>query len=538
MKKIIFIFSTILLFAVSCQTDDPEPEKKTIFDTTFVSDTIWTEKIVTVYDTVKITILPDGTLSNTSWVKYIIDPANNIKDSVNVENEKTINLKNDVTRKGYDFLYWSNNPDGNGFQYKGGTEFRVTTHITLYAIWQSRDGITSAELYDFLAGCANGSTVDVKIVDVAPDFAAIRKALNKFYRVKVNLDLSGATQMKSMVWSFWEYNMNTSITNLLTVKLPSNLTSLPSNAFNSCEQLQSIHIPDGVTSIGENALNNCKTLKEIIIPNNVTTIGKGAFAGCSSITEISIPPSVESMPLNFSGCTALTKVTHSLKECTSTYFGGCKSLTSIVIPEIRELSSDAFYYCENLSEIVLPINLEKIGFNSFSNCNSLVKIKIPDGVTTISDNCFISCENLEEVELPETVLYLGEGSWDNPGGPGYAFMYCPKLKKVNISKSVKTIHLRGCESLTSLDIPDGVTSLILEYCGVTSVTIPESVTYLNLEATSLTSLKLECTTPPTLASWGLRNIEYSGTIYVPSSSVNAYKTADGWKDYADQIVGY
>ena len=27
-------------------------------------------------------------------------------------------------------------------------------------------------------------------------------------------------------------------------------------------------------------------------------------------------------------------------------------------------------------------------------------------------------------------------------------------------------------------------------------------------------------------------------IYVPAASVEAYKAADGWSDYADYIVGY
>lgn len=28
------------------------------------------------------------------------------------------------------------------------------------------------------------------------------------------------------------------------------------------------------------------------------------------------------------------------------------------------------------------------------------------------------------------------------------------------------------------------------------------------------------------------------TIYVPRNSVDAYKAADGWKEYADDIEGY
>ena len=30
----------------------------------------------------------------------------------------------------------------------------------------------------------------------------------------------------------------------------------------------------------------------------------------------------------------------------------------------------------------------------------------------------------------------------------------------------------------------------------------------------------------------------SGTIYVPMESLELYRTADGWADYADSIVGF
>jgi hypothetical protein len=48
-------------------------------------------------------------------------------------------------------------------------------------------------------------------------------------------------------------------------------------------------------------------------------------------------------------------------------------------------------------------------------------------------------------------------------------------------------------------------------------------------------LKLKGTTPPSLRyGW----IGFDKTIYVPQSAVDDYKAADGWKDHADQIVGY
>ena len=74
---------------------------------------------------------------------------------------------------------------------------------------------------------------------------------------------------------------------------------------------------------------------------------------------------------------------------------------------------------------------------------------------------------------------------------------------------------------------------------LTSITIPKTVTsidrYIFDDCTSLTSLTVKANTPPTLE----KGIGYSGTIYVPSSAVNAYKTADIWKNYyANYIVGY
>jgi hypothetical protein len=44
-------------------------------------------------------------------------------------------------------------------------------------------------------------------------------------------------------------------------------------------------------------------------------------------------------------------------------------------------------------------------------------------------------------------------------------------------------------------------------------------------------------TPPT-ADHIFTNCNTDLKIYVPMESVNAYKSADDWSDYADAIVGY
>ena len=52
--------------------------------------------------------------------------------------------------------------------------------------------------------------------------------------------------------------------------------------------------------------------------------------------------------------------------------------------------------------------------------------------------------------------------------------------------------------------------------------------------TSLTSVTIEATTPPTLGN----NVFYNTNecpIYVPSESVEIYKAANGWSNYASRI---
>ena len=50
--------------------------------------------------------------------------------------------------------------------------------------------------------------------------------------------------------------------------------------------LTSITIPNNITSIGDTAFAGCYELTSIVIPNSVTSIGDGAFYYCSSLTSI------------------------------------------------------------------------------------------------------------------------------------------------------------------------------------------------------------------------------------------------------------
>ena len=66
------------------------------------------------------------------------------------------------------------------------------------------------------------------------------------------------------------------------------------SAFYNCSGLMSVRIPSGVTSIGDHAFFGCSGLTSVTIPSSVTRIGSLAFRSCSRIKNVEfqgVPPS-------------------------------------------------------------------------------------------------------------------------------------------------------------------------------------------------------------------------------------------------------
>ncbi len=105
---------------------------------------------------------------------------------------------------------------------------------------------------------------------------------------------------------------------------------------------------------------------------------------------------------------------------------------------------------------------------------------------------------------------------------------------------------KACSSLTNIIIPAGVTSINHHaFClctSLTDVTIPSSITlidnYAFVNCNLLTSLTIQAPVPPALGTSVLYNTNSSLIIYVPIASVDEYKAASGWSNFASKITGY
>ena len=180
-------------------------------------------------------------------------------------------------------------------------------------------------------------------------------------------------------------------------------------------------------------------------------------------------------------------------------FQNCYSLTNIVIPEsVLSIGNYAFGSCYPLTSISIPASVSSIGRAAFSGCYSLTSIVIPENVSSIGDSAFSGCYSLTSIVIPESVSSIGN----------YVF--------------------QNCYSLTSIVIPESVSS------------IGDSITSANCysfnSCFSILKYVFNRTTPPTLARKdAFNNINSACKIYVPDGSVNAYKSATNWVNYADYI---
>jgi len=331
---------------------------------------------------------------------------------------------------------------------------------------------------------------------------------------------------------------------------------------NTYENGQGVITFDGdVTQIGKVAFCYCETLKSITIPDSVTTIGDGAFVDCISLEAfygkftsldnrcLVINNTLIAFAL---GCGATDyTISNGITAIGGGAMRSCYSITNLTITDtVVSIGEEAICNCTSLETIKLSNNITKIDDWAFFNCTALKSINIPNSITTIGDGLFAECSSLISITIPNSVTSIGE----------QAFLGCSSLTTFYgkfASADNRCLIIDGVlnsfaqSGLTKYTIPNGVTSIRDDaFFGCTSlksITIPDSVTSIGnsafCECTSLNEVYCKPITPPTAVSsaWGwsaFNNNASDRKIYVPRNSVEAYKTAEYWSNYASDIVGY
>ncbi len=271
-------------------------------------------------------------------------------------------------------------------------------------------------------------------------------------------------------------SMNTfrECTSLRTVTfLGNSVEFIGGSVFYKCTSLRSINLEalTNLTGIGTDAFRYCESLLSVTIPESVTTLGNAIFADCTSLRSADIRSAAPIGVSEFDGCTDLATVTFN--------------------PAITAIGSSAFLDCTSLDNVVLPAELEMLGFSRSSLSSN---ISAPSYIT--STKVFQNCTSLTSIAIPAKVTELF----------GYTFAGCTSLAEVDLG-SVQAIYgnvFEDCTSLKSIDLPDtllnlgvgkeidqstsSVTSSTDKYAfagsGLTSISIPSSVIAIGASAFS------------------------------------------------------
>lgn len=206
------------------------------------------------------------------------------------------------------------------------------------------------------------------------------------------------------------------------VSIPGNNTFIGANAFQSCVKITSLDITK-VKYLGSGCFRNCSGLSKVTVPvsakigqklaatpsdykltgNANETSGEYAFADCYNLTEATIESGITTVPDHmFAYCGELKTVR---VPATVTSIGGgafrqCFSLSSIDMPEVNSIGSEAFWGCFNLKgDLVLSNKVKNLGNQAFGY-TSLTGVKWEGAAgCTIGNNVFTGCHFLEYVDL-------------------------------------------------------------------------------------------------------------------------------------------
>ena len=338
---------------------------------------------------------------------------------------------------------------------------------------------------------------DVKIKSLPPYFLNIAERWNK----------------SPMVKSHWK----------ATLTLPDTLEEIGEYALSHMDWLEEVKFPETLKVIGAHALTDCGYQYHITLSlPNVEEIGEGALSANPSLTlkvgdklkKIGEGAFLNAKNVTFEGSKEFVKEDGSLVSQDTLIHIPIRFKGTYTVPDgITRIGNCAGHCTFGITKVVCNSTVRSIGKEAFC-ASHMETIELPDTLTEIDDEAF-STSRLTTVAIPTKVTELREG----------VFTYCNCLQSVVILGELSVFH-HSFYVTKDDNYKDSVFELTIH-----TQTPPAFVS-------DIAQMKEEEGKKRLI---GEKEKEYAdrlslSKIVVPRASVDAYKSADGWKDYADNIV--
>ena len=308
-------------------------------------------------------------------------------------------------------------------------------------------------------------------------------------------------------------------TSLTTVNLPS-CTALNNYAFRSCNNLSYISLPK-VTMVSGYCFGNCTALETVSLPKcsylnryafwscyNLNTIYMGtelstvatmaqsnALSDCSALKSIYVPASLVDAYKSASNWSYYSSIIYpfvgpnlSFDSTTGLLSGYCNY--ALFPDELNSFLSDNNIDRASIIQVSLPLLRFIDGFSAFASCSNLISVSLP-ACEDVGAQAFRSCTSLSDVYIPNCT-------------------------------TVEAAAFRDCKALQSISLP------VCSYIGIQAFQ-STNLNSIVLGSTSVCSMNESNTFDSTPIASG------TGSIYVPASLVNAYKSARYWSYFSNRI---
>lgn len=278
-----------------------------------------------------------------------------------------------------------------------------------------------------------------------------------------------------------------------SLTLPASLTTIGKQAFDGCALNGAIALPAAVSRINDMAFANNAALESIALSASLSNLGEGVFRNCTSLKAITLDASNASYKVKENGTVT------SIDGTVAYAYPVASANATIADAEIKEVKAYTYENATNLTAITLA-NCENFGDYSLSNTSAeTLSVKGTIGRYVASKNAKLKSLTVDNSEAPVGIA-----------------KDCAALESFTAVKDILTVKqeaFAGAASLKEINL-GGLLCILeagaFEGCGVETIIVGAA-------------------TPASMAEGVFTEASAGITAKVPTTVVDAYKNADGWK---------